>query len=105
MRYIEMRVKKKQKTIALTEAEYAMVDESKELFGLMTGVKMSWGAYITALSLGALAAKSLNGLLIRCTNCGQEVEMELHIIKKREARKLATSKSSELHNQIPKASV
>ena len=87
--------KKYQKTIALTETEFAMIEESRDLFTLMTGVKMSWGAYITALSLGALAAKSLNGLLIRCTNCGQEVEMSLHIPR----RTTLTSQSSVSHNR------
>lgn len=65
------------KSIWLTEREYALINESKELFRMFTGVKMSWGAYLTALSLGALAAKALEGFLIRCPNCEQEVEMVL----------------------------
>lgn len=67
----------KGKTIWVTDAEYALINESRELFRLFTGVKMSWGAYLSALSLGALTAKALSGLLIRCTNCGHEVEMIL----------------------------
>lgn len=67
----------KGKTIWVTDAEHALINESRELFRVFTGVKMSWGAYLTALSLGALAAKSLSGLLMRCSNCGQEVEMIL----------------------------
>ncbi len=67
--------RKYQKTIALTNHEYALLAESKELFRMLTGVKMSWGAYVCALSLGALAAKALTGLLIRCPECGSEVEM------------------------------
>jgi hypothetical protein len=69
--------KKKGRTIWVSDNEYAMISESKELFRMMTGVKISWGAYITALSLGAIAAKSLSGLLIRCPNCRHEVEMVL----------------------------
>ena len=65
------------KTIWLSEREYALINESKELFRMFTGVKMSWGAYLTALSLGALAAKALEGFLIRCPNCEEEVEMVL----------------------------
>lgn len=65
------------KTIWVTEREYALINESKELFRLFTGVKMSWGAYLTALSLGALAAKALEGFLMRCPNCEEEVEMIL----------------------------
>ncbi|KKL54352.1 hypothetical protein LCGC14_2266280 [marine sediment metagenome] len=67
----------KGKTLWVTEAEYSLINESKELFRAFTGVKMSWGAYLTALSLGALAAKSLEGLLIRCPDCGGQVEMVL----------------------------
>lgn len=44
---------------------------------MMTGVKISWGAYLTALSMGAITAKALSGLLIRCPGCGREVEMLL----------------------------
>lgn len=65
----------KGKTIWLTPAEYALVNESRELFRLFTGAKLSWGAYLCALSLGALTAKALTGLLMRCPNCGAEVEM------------------------------
>jgi hypothetical protein len=72
-----MEKQKKGKTIWVTETEYAMISESRELFRMFTGVKMSWGAYLTALSLGALAAKSLSGILMRCSQCGSEVEMRL----------------------------
>ena len=68
---------KGQKGIFVTETEYALIAESKELFQMMTKVKMSWGAYIAALSFGALAAKVLSGVLIRCPDCGHEVEMPL----------------------------
>jgi len=67
----------KGKTIWVSDAEHTLINESRELFRVFTGVKMSWGAYLTALSLGALAAKSLSGLLMRCPNCGGEVEMVL----------------------------
>ena len=68
----------KGKTIWLTPHEHALLNEGRELFRLFTGARMSWGAYLCALSLGALAAKALTGLLIRCPNCGHEVEMTLH---------------------------
>jgi hypothetical protein len=67
----------KGKTIWLTSSEYSLINESKELFYEFTGVKMSWGAFLCALSLGALAAKSLSGFLMHCPNCGHEVEMTL----------------------------
>jgi hypothetical protein len=69
--------KKYQKTIALTEYEYALLNEARELFFMFTGCQMSWGAFVTALSFGALAAKTLDGFLIRCPQCGNEVKMIL----------------------------
>jgi hypothetical protein len=68
---------KKGRTIWVSDTEFAMINESKELFKMMTGVKISWGAYLTALSMGAITAKALSGLLIRCPGCGREVEMLL----------------------------
>lgn len=69
--------KDKGTTIWLTNKEYVLISESKELFSKFTGVKISWGAYLSALSLGALAAKALTGILIRCSNCGAETEMKM----------------------------
>lgn len=63
------------KTIWVTSTEFTLLCEGKELFSAITGVKISWGAYLTALSFGALAAKTLSGLLIRCPECNSEVEM------------------------------
>ncbi len=65
------------KTIWVTDSEYALLAEGKELFSGFTGVKISWGAYLSALSIGALAAKAITGVLIRCPNCGGEVEMKM----------------------------
>lgn len=69
--------KKYQKSIGLTKTEYALLAEGRELFTKFTGAKMSWGAYLCALSIGALAAKVITGILIRCPNCEQEVEMKM----------------------------
>jgi hypothetical protein len=66
------------KTIWVTDKEYALLNESRELFVKFTGVrKISWGAFLCALSLGAIAAKALTGLMIRCPGCGDEVTMTL----------------------------
>ena len=65
-------------TIWLTKHEYALLNEGRELFCGFTGLKkISWGAYLSALSIGALAAKAITGLTIRCPNCENEVEMTL----------------------------
>ena len=80
----------KGKTIWVTEGEYKLIDESKQLFQHVTKVKMSWGAFLTALSLGALAAKSLAGLESECPHCGYHVEMIL--------------RKPRLHRERPKAS-
>jgi DNA-directed RNA polymerase subunit RPC12/RpoP len=69
--------KDKGTTIWLTRKEYALVAESRELFAAFSGAKISWGAYLCALSLGALTAKAISGVLIRCPDCGHEVEMKM----------------------------
>lgn len=63
----------------MTDTEYTLIAEGKELFTALTGVKISWGAYLTALSFGALAAKTLSGLLIHCPECGNDVEMVMKL--------------------------
>lgn len=68
---------KKGKTIWVTTEEYALIAESKELFTGFTKTKISWGAYICALSLGALAAKASIGIAISCPGCGHEVEINM----------------------------
>ena len=65
------------KTIWITTKEYALLAEGKELFRQFTGAKISWGAYLCALSIGALAAKVITGIAIRCPNCLEEVEMKM----------------------------
>ena len=65
------------KTIWVTEKEYALLAEGRDLFTGFTKAKISWGAYLCALSIGALAAKVITGFLIRCPECEHEVEMKL----------------------------
>lgn len=69
--------KDKGTTIWLTHKEYALLAEGKELFTRFTETKISWGAYLCALSMGAIAAKVITGILIRCPNCEEEVEMKM----------------------------
>ena len=70
-------MKMKGKTIWVTPKEYALIAEGKELFTQFTEAKISWGAYLCALSIGALAAKVITGFLIRCPECEHQVEMTL----------------------------
>lgn len=65
------------KTIWVTPKEYALLAEGKDLFTRFTETKISWGAYLCALSMGAIAAKVITGILIRCPNCEEEVEMKM----------------------------
>jgi hypothetical protein len=69
--------KDKGTTIWLTRTEYALLAEGRELFIGFTKAKMSWGAYLCALSIGALATKALEGISIRCPECEHEVEIKL----------------------------
>jgi hypothetical protein len=64
-------------TIWVTKQEYALLSESKDLFTRFTKAKISWGVYLCALSLGGIAAKSLNGIVSRCPDCGHGVVMTL----------------------------
>lgn len=68
---------KGQKNISVTEAEYALINEGKLLLESFTKTHLSWGAYLSALAFGALAAKALEGFLMRCPSCGWETEMKL----------------------------
>lgn len=65
------------KTIWVTDKEFALLAEGRELFTRFTGAKISWGAYLCALSIGALAAKVITGIAIRCPECEHEVEMKM----------------------------
>lgn len=91
------KVKSKGKVIWLTDYESALFEESREVFRILTGAKISRGAFVCALSLGATASKSLTGLAVRCPNCGSSVVMELRYPKK----KRITIQGSVSHSQTP----
>ena len=57
------------KTIWVTDSEKAILDSAKANFELISGVRMSWGAFLTLVSLGALAGSSVTGARFRCPNC------------------------------------
>lgn len=59
----------KQRTIAVTTSEYLILTQAKGNFELISGVKMSWGGFLTLISLGALAGSSVTGARFRCPNC------------------------------------
>lgn len=68
---------KKGTTIWVTTEEHALLAEGRDLFTRFTKAKISWGAYLCALSMGALATKVIEGILIRCPECQHEVEMKM----------------------------
>lgn len=57
------------KTIWVTDSEKAILEQAKANFELISGVQMSWGAFLTLVSLGALAGSSVTGARFRCPNC------------------------------------
>jgi len=57
------------KTIWVTDAEKVILAQAKANFELISGVKMSWGGFLTLVSLGALAGSSVTGAKFRCPNC------------------------------------
>jgi len=65
------------KTFWVTDEEYALIAQGKELFSGFTKAKISWGAYLCALSIGALAARASIGMVIKCPECEHEVEVKL----------------------------
>jgi hypothetical protein len=78
---------KGQKGIWVTDKEYALIAECKEMVEAFSGTRMSWGAFMCCLSFGALAAEAMSGFLRRCPNCGDEVQMVLiHPKLKRQPR-------------------
>lgn len=65
------------KSIGITNAEHAVLAQAKKNFEILTGAKPSWGAYLVALSAGALATYAINGFELNCPNCGARMEMKL----------------------------
>lgn len=90
------------KSIWLTHEEYALLAEGKDLFTRFTKAKISWGAYLCAISIGALAAKALNGIMIRCPDCGHEVEMKLKNPRANLSRKPRQDQKTVSHSRTPR---
>ncbi len=64
-----------QKTIALTQFEWDAASKAKAYYEEIIGRRISWGAFIMALSFGALAVKGLAELNFICPNCHQGMAM------------------------------
>lgn len=73
--------KGRQKTIAVTPHEFVILTQAKRNFEVISGVKMSWGAFLTLISLGALAGSSVTGARFRCPNCESLTVMTLECPK------------------------
>lgn len=61
---------RKEKAIYIHEDVFRGLQEAKLHFEGITKTKMTWSAYLYALSCGALAVSSLAGLKLRCPVCG-----------------------------------
>ncbi|MBA7681056.1 hypothetical protein ES703_89384 [subsurface metagenome] len=68
---------KGQKGIFVTDAEFKVLGQAKKNFEVLTGAKPSWGAYLVALSAGALATYAIRGFELRCPSCEATMEMRL----------------------------
>ena len=75
------------KSIGITDEEYAFLSEAKDLFSGFTKTKISWGAYLCALSVGGLAMKASIGITGRCPECGHETELRLSNPRNQPSRK------------------
>lgn len=72
-----MRGKRKQVNISLTPECYYYLSRAKENFEKMTHLRTSWGAFLIAISSGALAAQAISGLRLRCPNCEHGMTMKI----------------------------
>lgn len=68
---------KEGKTIWVSGPEYFLLSQGKDLLEVATGLKFTWGAYLTALSFGSLAAQSLSGVLAECPECGHKLQVKM----------------------------
>lgn len=91
----------KGKTIWVTEKEFIFLEESRELLRVFTGSKMSWGTYLVILSMGGIAAKCLEGVKVRCPDCGNETDMTLYAPEIKYKRKKLKPQSSDLRSRTP----
>lgn len=64
-------------TIWLSGPEYLLLRQGKDLLEAATNAKLSWGAYLCAISFGALASQALTGVLAECPNCGYELKVKM----------------------------
>lgn len=87
------------KTIWVTESEKVILDRAKANFELISGVRMSWGGFLTLVSLGALAGSAVTGARFRCPNCESVTMMTLEcptlIEPSEDSEELALSSSRE----------
>lgn len=90
--------------IWVTKAEKAFLAEAKLLFAGFTKSKMSWGAYLCALSIGGLAMKATIGITMRCPDCGHEVEVKLSNPRNQLQKTSRLGQKTESHSQIPQVS-
>jgi len=67
---------KDQKSISITIAEFEVLGQARRNFEELINKKISWGAYLVALSSGALATYAIGGQFsFACPNCGGRMEM------------------------------
>lgn len=70
---------KGQQSITVTEHEFQLLRQRKSTLEESLRARISWGAYLTALSVGALSPSGLSGLQLFCPSCGDK--MELHLVE------------------------
>jgi uncharacterized membrane protein len=68
---------KGQRGIYITEYEFELIKQGKAALEALTGARLSWGAYLTILSLGSFATSFLAGFKLFCPNCGEKMELKV----------------------------
>ncbi|MBA7702763.1 hypothetical protein ES703_111537 [subsurface metagenome] len=86
----------KQKNISLSPSSYHYLSIAKAHLEQVTHLSMSWGAFLVAISSGALAAQAISGLKLSCPNCEHEMRMtitQLRVVEDEDSEEPSLSSS------------
>lgn len=90
--------KQKQVNISLSLSSYHYLSAAKANLEKLIHLKMSWGAFLVAISAGALAAQAVTGLKLTCPSCEHEMRMtitQLRVVEDEDSAVPAPSSSRE----------
>jgi hypothetical protein len=92
---------KGQRGIFISEAQYKILEHSKRVLEKVSGLDLSWGAYLAIISSGSLALYALKGLELFCPDCGGRKRLLRYVA---ETQSLDTSRVTELETTFAEPS-